>query len=135
MNRVLITGTAGFIGSNLAKGLIDKGYSVVGVDNMSQGEKLNLAGLIGHPNFEMHYVDIRDEPAVKMAAKGCEVIVHLAAYKIPRYSDALDTLMINSIGSESVVKAGGYDSIDGAVKHVTGRVEKKWGEHHTGAKT
>jgi hypothetical protein len=37
--------------------------------------------------------------------------------------------------TESVVKAGGYDSIDGAVKHVTGRVEKKWGEHHAGAKT
>jgi hypothetical protein len=37
--------------------------------------------------------------------------------------------------TESVVKAGGYGSIDGAVKHVTGRVEKKWGEHHAGAKT
>jgi len=105
MNRILITGVAGFIGSNLAKGLLDKGYFIVGVDNMTQGEKLNLVGLVGHPSFEMHYVDIRDEAAVKTAAKGCQVIVHLAAFKIPRYSDALDTLMINSIGSESVVKA------------------------------
>jgi hypothetical protein len=37
--------------------------------------------------------------------------------------------------TESVVKAGGYYSIDGAVKHLTGRVEKKWHEHHAGAKT
>jgi len=105
MNRILITGVAGFIGSNLAKGLLDKGYSIVGVDNMSQGEKLNLVGIIGHPKFEMHYIDIRDEAAVKAAARTCEILVHLAAYKIPRYSDALDTLMINSMGSESVVKA------------------------------
>ena len=105
MNRILITGVAGFIGSNLAKSLLDKGYFIVGVDNMTQGEKLNLAGLVGHPSFAMHYVDIRDEAAIKTAAKGCQVIVHLAAFKIPRYSDALDTLMINSIGSESVAKA------------------------------
>jgi UDP-glucose 4-epimerase len=105
MTRVLITGIAGFIGSNLAKSLLEKGYFVVGVDNMTQGEKLNLVGLVGHPSFEMHYVDIRDEPATRAAAKGCKVLVHLAAFKIPRYSDALDTLMINSLGSESVLKA------------------------------
>lgn len=105
MKKALITGVAGFIGSNLARALLDRGYAVVGVDNMSQGEPLNLAGLEGHPAFQMHRVDIRDEAAVKAAARGCAVIVHLAAFKIPRYSDALDTLMINSIGSESVVKA------------------------------
>ena len=103
--RVLITGVAGFIGSNLATALLERGYTVVGLDNMTQGEKLNLAPLMEHARFEMHYVDIRDEPATKAAAKGCKTIVHLAAFKIPRYSDALDTLMINSIGSESVLKA------------------------------
>jgi hypothetical protein len=36
--------------------------------------------------------------------------------------------------TECVVKPGGYNSIDAAVKHVTGRVEKKWNEHHAGAK-
>ena len=105
MKRIMITGVAGFIGSNVATSLLEKGYSIVGVDNMTQGEKLNLVGLVGHPSFEMHYIDIRDEAALKSAAKTCEVILHLAAYKIPRYSDALDTLMINSMGSESVVKA------------------------------
>lgn len=103
--RVLITGVAGFIGSNLAQALLDKGYFVVGVDNMSQGHKLNIAPFIHHKAFEMHYDDIRDEAAIGRVANDCEVIVHLAAYKIPRYNDALDTLQINSIGSENVIKA------------------------------
>jgi UDP-glucose 4-epimerase len=72
---------------------------------MSQGEKLNLVALLGHPGFSMHYGDVRDESAVLRAAGACDCLVHLAAYKIPRYSDALDTLTINSLGSESLVKA------------------------------
>lgn len=103
--KVLITGVAGFIGSNVAMALLQKGHHVVGVDNMSQGDKLNMLAFVNHPEFEMHYVDIRDEPALKSAAHGCKVIVHLAAYKIPRYTDALDTLLINSTGSENVLKA------------------------------
>ena len=105
MERVLITGAAGFIGSNLASALLEKGYHVVGVDNMSQGDKLNLTKLTKHSSFEIHYIDIRDESALKSASEGCKIMVHLAAYKIPRYTDALDTLMINSIGSENVLKA------------------------------
>jgi len=103
--RALITGIAGFIGSNLAQALLDKGYFVVGIDNMSQGHKLNIAPFLHHKSFEMNYEDIRNESAVVRIAKGCDVIIHLAAYKIPRYNDALDTLQINSIGSENVIKA------------------------------
>jgi UDP-glucose 4-epimerase len=103
--KILITGVAGFIGSNLADALLRKGYAVIGLDNMSQGDEANLAGLSVHPEFKFYRADIRDENAVSNAAEGCEIIVHLAAYKIPRYSDALDTLLINSLGSENVVKA------------------------------
>jgi UDP-glucose 4-epimerase len=103
--KILITGVAGFIGSNVAMALLEDGHHVVGVDNMSQGDKLNMLGFVNHPAFEMHYIDIRDEPALKSAAHGCKAIVHLAAYKIPRYTDALDTLLINSMGSENVLKA------------------------------
>jgi len=105
MEKVLITGAAGFIGSNLASALLEKGYHVVGVDNMSQGDKLNLTKLTKYSSFEIHYIDIRDESALKSTSEGCKIMVHLAAYKIPRYTDALDTLMINSIGSENVLKA------------------------------
>lgn len=105
MKKTLITGVAGFIGSNLAHALLAKGHRVIGVDNMSQGDKLNLEPLLKNPKFEMHYIDIRDEDALKKAAEGCKTLVHLAAYKIPRYTDALDTLLINSLGSENVLKA------------------------------
>jgi UDP-glucose 4-epimerase len=103
--RVLITGVAGFIGSNLAHGLLAKGWEVVGLDNMSQGDERNLDGLLGANGFEFHTGDVCDQAAVDSAMEGCERVVHLAAYKIPRYSDALDTLTINSVGSECVAKA------------------------------
>lgn len=103
--KVLVTGVAGFIGSNLAAELLRRGYGVRGLDNLSQGTMLNLAGVVEDPGFELHRADVRDEAAVAQAAEGCDVIVHLAAYKIPRYTDAYDTLMINGMGSENVAQA------------------------------
>jgi UDP-glucose 4-epimerase len=123
--KIMITGVAGFIGSNVAIALLEKGYTVVGVDNMSQGDKLNMAPFIDHPQFEMHYVDIRDEAAIKAAARGCKKIVHLAAYKIPRYTDALDTLLINSTGSENVLKA----AIDQNAKVVAASTSDVYGKN------
>lgn len=125
MNKILITGVAGFIGSNVAHVLLDKGYEVVGVDNMSQGEKLNLEPLHKNPNFEMHYIDIRDEAELKKAAVGCKKMLHLAAYKIPRYTDALDTLLINSIGSENVLKV----AIDQGAKVVAASTSDVYGKN------
>ncbi|MBK9125420.1 MAG: GDP-mannose 4,6-dehydratase [Chloroflexi bacterium] len=103
--RILVTGVAGFIGSNLTEGLLARGHSVVGIDNLSQGTRLNMESFRGHPAFAFHEVDIRDEQAVTTLAEGCDVIVHLAAFKIPRYSDAYDTLTINAYGSENLLKA------------------------------
>jgi UDP-glucose 4-epimerase len=100
-----VTGVAGFIGSNLAQALLDKSHQVVGLDNMSQGNKFNMAGFDNHPDFSMHFEDVRDLAALIRTGEGCDVIVHLAAYKIPRYSDALDTLTINAAGSENVARA------------------------------
>jgi UDP-glucose 4-epimerase len=102
--KILVTGAAGFIGSNLVAELLRRGHTVVGLDNMSQGSALNLAGIIGQSGFDLHEADIRDESAMLEAADGCEVIVHLAAYKIPRYGDAYETLMINGFGSEIVAQ-------------------------------
>ncbi len=103
MDKVLITGVAGFIGSNLAAALLAKGYEVAGVANLSQGSMLNLENVAGHRNFTLHRVDIRDQAAMLRAGEGCRYIIHLAAFKIPRYSDALDTLQINVKGTEVVL--------------------------------
>lgn len=103
--KILITGVAGFIGSNLAQGLLDRGHEIVGVDNLSQGERLNLTGFASHPAFTFEEFDILDGERLKRTAAGSQVIVHLAAFKIPRYTDAMETLRINSHGSESVAEA------------------------------
>ncbi len=103
--KVLVTGVAGFIGSNLASALLHAGHEVVGFDNMSQGHPLNLEPLLKSPAFRMVYADLKELETLKEAIKGCRVVYHLAAYKIPRYSDALDTLLINTQGSENVLKA------------------------------
>ena len=125
MKRTLITGVAGFIGSNLAHDLLAKGHHIVGVDNMSQGDKLNLEPLLKNPKFEMHNIDIRDEAALKKSAQGCKTLVHLAAYKIPRYTDALDTLLINSLGSENVLKV----AIDQGAKVVAASTSDVYGKN------
>lgn len=103
--KIMITGVAGFIGSNVAKRLLENGNDVVGIDNMSQGEMLNLTELKQFENFSFHLADIMDLNTMKRLSYGCKYICHLAAYKIPRYSDALDTLKINTEGSENIAKA------------------------------
>ena len=102
---VVVTGAAGFIGSNLSAELLKRGYTVRGIDNLSQGTELNVAALLANPAFTLDRIDIRDEPALDEACDGATAIVHLAAYKIPRYSDALDTLTINAIGTMNVAHA------------------------------
>ena len=103
--KISITGVAGFIGSNLCAALLERGHSVVGIDNMSQGEYENIAEFKEHTQFNLHEIDVRDEKAILEVTTGSDVIVHLAAFKIPRYSDALDTLLINTQGAENVAKA------------------------------
>ena len=53
--RVIVTGVAGFVGSNLATDLLNQGYSVVGIDNLSAGTLENV-----DPRVEFHKTDIRD---------------------------------------------------------------------------
>jgi UDP-glucose 4-epimerase len=102
--RVLITGVAGFIGSNLAEELLRRGHHVNGLDNLSQGSMLNLADVVSDGRFRFVKGDIREITDISSAAAGCECIIHLAAFKIPRYGDAYETLMVNAMGSENVAR-------------------------------
>lgn len=98
MNKVGITGAAGFIGSHLTERLLSEDVQVVALDDLSMGTVENLQGCVGHPGFQFVQLDCTDEAALHEAFAGCEVIVHLAAQKIPRYSGALKTLESNVAG-------------------------------------
>jgi len=103
--KIFITGVAGFIGSNLAAALLKKGYNVTGLDNMSQGFRRNIRPLLKNRSFKFIKGDVRGRLTVVRAAKNADVIVHLAAYKIPRYGNAMDTLMINSLGTMNALES------------------------------
>jgi len=78
--RVVVTGGAGFIGSNLCDGLLAAGHDVVAVDNLSTGRESFLAGARQSPAFELVLLDLfteRDRLAEVVA--GTDAVIHLAA--------------------------------------------------------
>ena len=103
--RVAVTGVAGFIGSNLAERLIARGDEVAGLDDLSHGSLENLGSLTTHSRFHFHRGTILEAADLAAIAKGADALVHLAAGKIPRYGDALDTLVINGAGGLEVLRA------------------------------
>ena len=76
MKKILVTGGAGFIGSNIVTSLIEEGYRVSVLDNLSSGHRCNLED---YPQVEIIEGDIRDEDAVSRAIKGSAAVIHLAA--------------------------------------------------------
>lgn len=76
MKKVLVTGGAGFIGSNLVKRLIHEGNSVTVLDNFLSGYRENL---VPFSSVKLIEGDVRDKDAVESAIKGAEVVFHLVA--------------------------------------------------------
>jgi nucleoside-diphosphate-sugar epimerase len=79
MNKILVTGGAGFIGSNLIPLLLEKGYTVSVFDNLYSGKMENLEKVQKHPQFRFVGGDIRDRATLHNALAGIDAIVHLAA--------------------------------------------------------
>lgn len=100
--KVLITGVAGFIGSNLANSLLQMGYEVFGIDNFSFGHQRNLAAFISEKRFHFIFGDLMDFLLLKDLH--VDIIVHLASQKIPRYTSALRTLGDNHIMLQNIIK-------------------------------
>lgn len=99
--KILITGVAGFIGSNLAIELIDRGHQVVGIDNLNYGSTKNLEPIRKNAAFEFILGDISNPFIFKDVE--VDILVHLASQKIPRYTTALRTLDENYLMLRNVV--------------------------------
>ena len=100
----LVTGCAGFLGSNLTGRMLEAGHEVVGVDNLSMGLADNLAEFSGNPRFRFMQADVTDAAVLGSLGGPFEAVVHLAAFKIPRYGKAIDTLKINYRGTECALE-------------------------------
>ena len=105
VKRIAVTGAAGFIGSNLCEELLAKEYEVFGIDNLSMGNIRNLESCLRSARFKFYKEDVCDPKAMVSVCAEAEVIVHLAAYKIPRYGKATDTLLINNEGTKNILNA------------------------------
>lgn len=79
MNHMVVTGCAGFIGSNLVDRLLAGGHQVIGIDNFSTGQRRFLDAAILNPNFRLIEMDLLDLDALKRAFAGGEAVCHLAA--------------------------------------------------------
>jgi UDP-glucose 4-epimerase len=77
--RVLITGGAGFVGSHLSEALLNRGYMLTVLDDLSTGSLANIRHLIGSPRFDFVNGSITDEAVLEDLVADCDLIFHLAA--------------------------------------------------------
>jgi UDP-N-acetylglucosamine 4-epimerase len=105
--KILITGGAGFIGSNLCEYFLDKGANVVCLDNFSTGHKHNIEPFLSNPNFTLIEGDIRNITDCTTAVKGVDYVLHEAALgSVPRsISDPITTNEVNISGFLNMLTA------------------------------
>lgn len=110
MKTVLITGAAGFIGSHLCDKFLSEGFRVVGIDDLSTGNKKNLSQAFLFTKFSLLEQDILQKNCNRKIISQLnrihfkpEIVVHLAAKKIPRYGKRLQTLIVNTEGTKNML--------------------------------
>jgi UDP-glucose 4-epimerase len=103
---MLITGGAGFVGSFLSEQLLDRGYAVSAVDNLSTGKLENIAHLKSHSDFELITGSIMNESLMEELISQSETVFHLAAAVGVRLiiERPVETIETNILGTEIIYK-------------------------------
>lgn len=99
-SSILVTGGAGFIGSNLCEYFLSKGHQVTCLDNFATGHRHNLKDFINHPDFSLIEGDIRNLSDCQKAVQGVDYVLHQAALgSVPRsIKDPITTNEVNVSG-------------------------------------
>jgi UDP-N-acetylglucosamine 4-epimerase len=105
--QILVSGGAGFIGSNMCDALLALHHKVICLDNFLTGKKSNLSEALNHPDFSLIEGDIRDMQTCELAVKDCDLVLHLAALgSVPRsINDPITTNDININGFLNMLTA------------------------------
>jgi UDP-glucose 4-epimerase len=124
MNRIFVTGAAGFIGSTLVDRLLAHGKTVVGWDNFSTGQERFLEGALRQPNFKLVEGDNLDLPAMTKAMTGCDTVFHLAANADVRFGldHPAKDLQQNTVATFNVLEAMRANGIKRVAFSSTGSV-------------
>ena len=111
MRVALVAGAAGFIGSNLSRLLLDKGYRVIAVDNLSTSDGTNLNRLLENPNFSFVNASVTST-LDEFAPESIDLIFHLASPASPPKYQALglETIHANTLGTENLISLALRDS-------------------------
>lgn len=117
MPTALITGAAGFIGSSLATELLQRGYTVRGIDNFATSHRQNLDTIADHPDFYFDEVDIRDTGSVSEVVNGVDYVFHQAAVpSVPRsVEDPVTSTDANCTGTATVLNQSKKADVDTVV--------------------
>ena len=102
--KILVTGGAGFIGSNLCEALLGVGAQVRCVDNFSTGKRENVASFLSNPSFELIEGDVRDLEFCAKSCEGVDFVLHQAAWgSVPRsLKQPVEYCLNNELGTVNV---------------------------------
>lgn len=130
MDTALVTGAAGFIGSHLVEELVDCGWTVRGIDNLSTGKRQNLTSVLDAEAFELIEADVRDRDVIRSAVEDVDAVFHQAAVaSVPLSFDKPGTTTdVNCLGTTTLLECAHEANVESVVVASSSAVYGSGGE-------